>query len=337
MRRVSNDAPDPRLFPAPGAPRYEALVSAEWVQAALSFQGGGTGSRPPTFEKARIVVLEVSWATLADATEYRAGHIPGALHLNTDDLETGYPQWRLRSIQELREVIGALGISAAATVVVYSHHLIAAARAWWVLLYAGVKDVRLLDGGLDAWLAAGGEAETAITGARPAVFDGPARPELLATTDYVRARLEARDAWLADCRSEDEFEGRASGYSYLDRAGRIPTATHAGDAGAHGGIYEGPGARLRPPVEVAEAWQTAGMVFTSGEPGPSREVVFYCGSGWRSSLAFFYAWLLGHTNIRNYSDGWCGWSTRYVPDPAAAGSTPGWRQEAAGNPTEPPR
>ncbi len=64
------------------------------------------------------------------------------------------------------------------------------------------------------------------------------------------------------------------------------------------------------------------------------EVVFYCGGGWRSSVAFFYAWLLGFENVRNYSDGWSGWSTEYHPDPVALGRTPGWRQQPSRNPIE---
>ena len=72
---------------------------------------------------------------------------------------------------------------------------------------------------------------------------------------------------------------------------------------------------------------------TNGSRAFAREVVFYCGSGWRSSLAFFYAWLLGVDYILNYSDGWSGWSTQYIPDPnVTSGATPGWRQEPTGNP-----
>ena len=60
--------------------------------------------------------------------------------------------------------------------------------------------------------------------------------------------------------------------------------------------------------------------------------VFYCGSGWRSSLAFLYAWLLGFERIRNYSDGWGGWSTVYVRDSKVKGGTPGWRQRRSVHP-----
>jgi len=84
--------------------------------------------------------------------------------------------------------------------------------------------------------------------------------------------------------------------------------------------------------EIAALWAKARLkAGTSGEQF-EREVIFYCGSGWRSSLAFFYAYMLGYTNIRNYSDGWSGWSTTYIQDRPEEGVTPGWKQEASGNP-----
>ncbi len=62
--------------------------------------------------------------------------------------------WRLRDLPELHQAIGRFGITPETTVV-YGKKLIAAARVWWILKYAGVADVRLLDGGVDAWEAAG--------------------------------------------------------------------------------------------------------------------------------------------------------------------------------------
>ena len=61
-------------------------------------------------------------------------------------------------------------------------------------------------------------------------------------------------------------------------------------------------------------------------------MIFYCGSGWRSSLTFLYAYLLGYGNIRNYSDSWSDWSTAYAQDTNEKGITPGWRQDASLNP-----
>jgi thiosulfate/3-mercaptopyruvate sulfurtransferase len=320
-------------FPAWESPRYEALVSVHWVQRLLDYhESGGRGPRPPTYRQDRFVVLEASWAPLEEATEYRGGHVPGAIHVDTDDLENGYPEWRLRDAGELQAAIGRAGITPQTTVVVYGAKLIAAARVWWVLKYAGVADVRLMDGGFDAWKAAGYPVETTVREPRPVEFAAPVSSGLLATTGYVRERLHGERVWLADVRSEEEFSGSASGYDYLDARGRIPSAVPVGDGDDDAHVYKQRDGRLRPPREILAHWRRQGIVSAPEGQRFEREVVFYCGGGWRSSVAFFYAWLLGFENIRNYSDGWSGWSTAYRPDASAKGGTPGWRQEPTGNP-----
>ena len=85
-------------------------------------------------------------------------------------------------------------------------------------------------------------------------------------------------------------------------------------------------------LNAAALWAAASIKPATPGEQFEREVIFYCGSGWRSSLAFFYAYVLGYKNIRNYADGWSGWSTTYKQDAAEKGITPGWKQEASGNP-----
>ncbi len=320
----------PPHFPARDTPNYEALVSAVWAKALQDFHESSFQTpRPPTYRNNRYVILEASWAKVDEAQDYRRGHIPGAIHFNTDELENGYPTWKLRPAGELQQTIGQYGITPETTVVVYSKQLIAAARVWWVLKYAGVADVRLLDGGFEMWDALGYPRETTIQSPQPVVFTAPVASNLLATTDYVRVHLASQQAWLADARSEAEYEGRKSGYESLDCKGRIPSSIPIGNADD---AYQQRYGRLRPPDEIQSMWKQQGIVASNAGPLFDREVIFYCGGGWRSSLAFFYAWLLGYQNIRNYSDGWCGWSTDYFSDAAAKGSTPGWSQRRTANP-----
>jgi thiosulfate/3-mercaptopyruvate sulfurtransferase len=331
--RAPSPAPD---FPAQGAPNYEGLVSAAWVKSLLDFQARKFAApRPATYRNDYFITLEASWAKPEDAKDYLRGHIPGAIHFNTDDLETGYPRWQLRPEEELHEVIGRHGITPQTTVVVYGKQSIAAARVWWALKYAGVDDVRLLDGGYEAWTAAGFDGETIARAPQPAFFSATVRSEFLATTEYVHAHYDSPDVWLADARSPEEFEGKTSGYDYLDFKGRIPSAINIGNADDESLLYVNRDGSLRGLDEVRAMWRRQGIASTRDGSRFDREVIFYCGSGWRSSVAFFHAWLMGYQNIRNYSDGWCGWSTIYSPDLGAGGSTPGWRQSATGNPIAP--
>ncbi|MBM3782811.1 MAG: sulfurtransferase [Acidobacteria bacterium] len=269
----------------------DPVVDVEWLRAAQRRLG------------ARLVVAEASWAADGSAPQYAAGHIPGAIHINTDVFENGRPSWHLRPVPELHAALGRLGIGPETTVVVYSQQTIAAARVWWVMEYAGVRDVRYLDGGLGAWKRAGLPADTATVFLPPVRFSGRPRPQVLATTARVR---QARNAVLADVRSVAEFRGETSGYSYLDAKGRIPGAISAGNADDATRLYQNPDGTLRRAEEIRALWQRTGIL-TGGE------VIFYCGSGWRSSLAYLYARRLGLRRVRNYSDGWSGWSTIFEP------------------------
>ncbi len=241
----------------------------------------------------QLVVAEVSWATASEAQEYIAGHIPGAIHVNTDVFENGSPRWHLLPVAELHAALGELGITPDSIVVVYGQSPVTAARIWWVMEYAGVKDARYLDGGLEAWKRGGFPVETTPTVLPPAIFDADVREHIMATTSYVR---EHREAILVDVRSAQEYRGEVSGYSYLDAKGRIPGARLAGNTDDSARYYQNQDGTLRGADDVRKRWQNAGIL-----RGP--EIIFYCGNGWRSSLAFLQARAMGLRGIRNYSDG----------------------------------
>ncbi len=196
----------------------DALISAGELESLLNVGASD------------VVIIETSWSTLDEAADYRRGHIPGAIHLDTDDLEDGYPRWLLRPLDQLHAVIGRHGIAPHTTVFVYSKRAEAAARLWWVLRYAGVADVRLVDGGLTAWINAGFPSETAVSRPCAAAFSTSVHSELLATTDDVLGCIGNAQTWLADTRSAAEYAGETSGYQYLDRKGRLPHSIHVGDA-----------------------------------------------------------------------------------------------------------
>lgn len=308
----------------------ETVVTPAWVNAVQQFHHGKITRRPAMYNNLNFVMIETGWGDVSNAKDYRAGHIPHAIYLNTDEFENGYPRWHLKPVKELQAVIGKLGITNETTVIVYSKQTIAAARVWWILNYAGVSDVRILDGGFAAWQAAGFAGETTIHNPRAVTFTATPREHWRATTTYVQEQLESGRVWLADARSMAEYRGEVSGYDYLLQRGRIPGAVPIGDADDKAMLYQTAAGHLLSPAEIAARWKRAGL--KSIDNYFEREVIFYCGSGWRSSLTFLYAYLLGYQNIRNYSDGWSGWSTTYTQDAQEAGITPGWKQETSGHP-----
>ena len=215
-----------------------------------------------------------------------------------------------------------------------------ACRVWWVLRYCGAADVRVLAGGLNAWRATGLPLSVHATRRTRTHFSACIRPELHAGGDAALAAAQA--GRLIDVRSSGEYLGLRSGYSYLERAGRIPGAVHA-DAEPLSALLD-----RGDLAGVAAYWRACGVLLQTGSVGGVEDAtlarVFYCGSGWRSSVACFCAQLLDVPDARNYSEGWCGWSTHYVQvaiardaptgarGEASTGSTQGWRQDATGNP-----
>jgi len=240
--------------------------------------------------------------------EFAASHIPGAVYLDTCRIEQA-PLWNKVSDAALLATLLSHGVRHDTTVILYGRNNLAAARLAHLMLYAGVSDVRLLDGGYQLWLAGG---HPCAHGAAPAVASVadfglafPAHPEYLIDMEQARALLAHPDGVLASIRTAAEFLGKDSGYSYIAARGDIRGARW-GQAGEDGDVnsmsaYHRADGRLKPAVELRQQWQAAGII-------PGLRIAFYCGTGWRASMAFFYAWLMGWPDISIYDGGWCEWS-----------------------------
>jgi thiosulfate/3-mercaptopyruvate sulfurtransferase len=274
------------------------------AQLAAQLATPGTGSMP-----AGVRLLEAGYGLRA---QFEQAHIPGAAYLDTDDIEHA-PRWLKAPDHELLAVLLSHGIRHDTTVILYGRNNLAAARAAQLMLYMGVEDVRLLDGGFDAWLRAGhscasgaGRAPTPVPA--PATDFGravPAHPEYIIDTAQACALLMQADGALASIRSEAEHLGKISGYSYISQRGDIPGArwTAAGEDGDINSMsaYQRPDGTMKPAEEIEQLWQNAGIT-------RERQVAFYCGTGWRASMAFFYAYVMGWPRISVYDGGWCEWA-----------------------------
>ena len=132
-------------------------------------------------------------ADLTAHEEYMAEHIPGAAffdHAVFSDSDQEY-MYMVLSEAALAEQIGRIGIDKESEVVFYTGDLLpCATRAWWLLHYAGHDNVRVLNGGLAAWKAAGGGVETGDLQYEPAVFACVLRPNAFASKEEVLAAME---------------------------------------------------------------------------------------------------------------------------------------------------
>jgi thiosulfate/3-mercaptopyruvate sulfurtransferase len=279
------------------------LVTPAWLAALTA---GAAVAAPPS---ADWCLLEVGCGV---AALFEHAHIPGAAYIDSGAFEAG-PLWNKVGDDVLSNILRARGIRHDTTVILYGRNNLAAARLAHLLLYAGVADVRLLDGGFASWQAGGhGCARGAGAGAhrarQPAVDFGvamPAHPEYLIGTEEARALLARPDGALVSVRSEAEFLGKVSGYSYIAARGDIPGARW-GRAGADGDVnsmsaYQDADGCMKSADELALQWRQQGIV-------AHQRVAFYCGTGWRASMAFFYAWLMGWPRVAVYDGGWLEWS-----------------------------
>lgn len=303
---VADDA-----LPMDRLPGYRHLVPAEWVKELAD------GGSPPEHDGRRSVICHAHYRNQDD---YSRGHIPGAVALDTLLLES--PEtWNRRSPDEVKRALEELGIRHDTTVVLYgrfsapdnadpfpgsSAGQLAAFRCAFIMLWAGVDDVRVLNGGLQSWNDAGLETSTDERHPDPVDdfgADVPGRPELAVELSEAKEILKASDANLVSVRSWPEYIGQVSGYSYIEPKGRIPGSVF-GDCGTdayHMENYRNLDHTVREFREVEAALEEAGVT-------PDRHNAFYCGTGWRGSEAFMNAWLLGWPRVSVFDGGWFEWS-----------------------------
>lgn len=293
------------IGPSRSGPRWQALVPPRWVHDLV------LGRAPRTYPGRGFVVLEVGWGDPASD-----GHVPGAAYFDTNLIERA-PLWRLAPDAELKAVLERFGITRDTTVVLYGQPQMAAARVAVALLYAGVEDVRLMDGGWPAWRAADLPVSAALRAPTPvADFGGPVpgRPELVVSRDDVRRLLDDPAAAIVCARSRAEHLGEVSGYDSISARGRIRGSVW-GNAGSDKDSVEQleePDGTLRGQDELRALWATFGV-------GPERRVVFYCGTGWRASLALFHAYVMGWDRVALYDPGWFEWGADPAQNPIESG------------------
>lgn len=238
--------------------------------------------------------------TLLDArsrSEYRSGHIPGAVRIDWSDYRDGWGRTGKlpTDLGRLAEHLAELGVDDRRPVVVYGR----ANDGWgeegrivWMLAYLGHPDVALLDGGWQAWLDAKGAISTRDEEPRSGRFTARPDPALRATGDDVEAARHGAGIVL-DVRTEEEWRGATPHFEA--RGGHIPGAVHLEWKellDSHGRIdAERARARLR----------SVGV-------DPARPVITYCTAGVRAAEAWVLLRALGYTDVRTYDGSWYEWS-----------------------------
>ncbi len=280
------------------------------------------------------VLLDVRWRLGGPpgADSYLAGHLPGAVFADLDRDLAGPPgaggRHPLPDAAVFQAAMRRAGVSTGRPVVAYDDgDSIAAARAWWTLRYFGHDQVRVLDGGFSAWVAAGLPVTTdgpAVTGEAasaegPVAAEGPAAapasrarpftavPGGMPVLDADGAAELARAGVLLDARTAERYRGEAEPVDPV--AGHIPGALSAPVAGSMSSD-----GRFRSPAELAERFAALGAM--AGRPAGA-----YCGSGVTAAHEVLALALAG-VPAALYVGSWSGW----IADPGrpvATGPEPG--------------
>ncbi|WP_309050894.1 sulfurtransferase [Streptomyces sp.] len=272
------------------------------IISASELLSESAGARPP-------VLLDVRW-TLGGPPgrpEYEAGHLPGAVYVDLDTDLAGPPgtggRHPLPDVEAFGAAMRRAGVSAGRPVVVYDGGLgWGAARAWWLLRWAGHPDVRVLDGGLAAWT---GELSRETPAPEPGDFRP--KPGALGLLDADEAAALARSGLLLDARAAERYRGDVEP---IDRVGgHIPGAVSAPTTEN----VAGDGRFLDPDTLRAR--------FTAlGAAAGSTPVGVYCGSGVSGAHEVLALEIAG-IPAALYAGSWSEWSsdpTRPVatgPDP----------------------
>jgi thiosulfate/3-mercaptopyruvate sulfurtransferase len=176
------------------------------------------------------VLLDVRWrlAGPPGIDSYRAGHLPGAQFVDLDRDLAAPPgpggRHPLPAAADFQAAMRQAGVSARRPVVLYDDgDSTAAARGWWLLRYFGHDQVRVLDGGYRAWLAAGQPVDQETAPAEPGDFT--ARPGHLPLLDAAGAAELARAGVLLDARAAERYRGDVEKVDPV--AGHIPGAVSA--------------------------------------------------------------------------------------------------------------
>ena len=226
--------------------------------------------------------------------------IPGALSVHLANDFSGTPtatsgRRPLPDVSDLQAKARAWGISKTTPVVVYDNAGAAqASRAWWTLRWAGLTDVRVLDGGYGAWVAAGRPSSTNVATRASGVGDVVLTPGQMPTINADEAAKLAQQSRLFDARPRASYVGDPAKAG----TGHIPGAVHAPSGG---NIMDG---KFKPSDELQAGFSKLG----ANGSGP---IGVYCGSG-NSAAHAVAAMAAAGLDAALYVGSWSAWSA----DPA---------------------
>ncbi len=258
------------------------LVTTDWLAERLDSPG--------------FVLIDAG-----EALAYRRVHIPGAVGVPHPYLKGRANRDLVMPPEELEPIARKWGLSTDQEVIIYDDNAsLHAARVWWVLRYHGHRNVRVVDGGFNAWLDEGRPLTSRAPRPEAGNFTSNLDVSQVCMIDELKelASNGASGPQIWDTRSDGEWDGSEDRGN--KRAGRVPGAIHL--EWRH--LMQGPPARrFRPLDEIRAQLEEAGL-------DPAAPAVTYCQAGIRGAFAPFVLALLGNEQARNYDGSMGEWANQ---------------------------
>lgn len=269
----------------------QTLVSVDWVRARLN--------------DTDVKVLDASWhmpAANRDAVaEHAAGHIPGAGFFDIDvvsDASSPLPHM-LPTANAFAAAVGTLGISNTDQVVIYDTvGLFSAARVWWMFRTMGHQNVAVLDGGLPAWKAAGGDIDQGISSVKKAAFDAQLAATAVTGLDDMKAASSEGSHIILDARPTGRFDGSQPEPRPGLPSGHMPNATSL------------PFSSVVTPQGTLKPIEDLKALFSNLAVEDSQKVITTCGSGVTAAILTLALARIGLDNTSLYDGSWTEWASR---------------------------
>ncbi len=275
----------------PPHPISKWLVTTEWLAANLGAPG--------------LVVLDGSFYLPAmkrdAAAEYLAGHIPGAIRFDIDEIadhSTDLPHM-LPSSADFAAAAGKLGISDRDTIVAYDGYgMFSSPRVWFTFRLFGADNIFVLEGGLPKWKAEGRALESGPVTHSSKTFAGCKWGDVVASMARVQQALASHSAQIVDARSSERFRGEAPEPRPGVRSGHIPGSYNVPSNSV---VKDG---LLLPPDELRQAFAAGGLDL-------DKPTITSCGSGVSAAILWLALDAIGREPAALYDGSWSEWGARH--------------------------
>lgn len=266
----------------------DPLVTAEWLKENIS-------APDIRIVDATWFVPWIDYGTTAREA-WKNEHIPKAIFFDIDDIadtDSPYPHMMPDAVK-FSSRMRKLGIGDGNRVIVYDRNkYCASARAWWMLRVMGHNDVKVLDGGLNAWKMAGGETDDLPASPSERHFTPRVRSDLLMEAGALEKLVGTGQVQIIDARGADRFEGLLEEPRDELPSGHIPGSVNI----PMNAVFDAE-SRMKPASELAEIL-----------PNPTKPTVTTCGSGVAACVTALAYARLGNWDVAVFDGSWTEWAS----------------------------